>query len=226
MEGEKKCSKCGEFKKLEAFNKMARSKDGLRPSCRRCDNISWGKGDTSEKADVLVPVKERKQKALKVALENNGISYLGQLLPKQDAYERFMSHVEKTDSGCWVWNGLRNDYGYGIFSIGKQMVMAHRWLYEQTHGPIPGECEIDHVCRNRACVNPSPEHLEAVTHKENVLRGIAPNILLHHANTCKRGHPLESENIYHHPNGTRECRICRLERTKRSDEKRRKDGQK
>jgi hypothetical protein len=220
MEGEKKCSKCGEFKKLEAFNKMARYKDGLRPSCRRCDNISMGKGDTSEKADLFEPLGDKKRRALKMALQNNSVSYLGQMLPKQDVFERFMANVEKTESGCWVWNGLRNDYGYGIFSIGNRMVMAHRWLYEHTHGPIPEDLELDHVCRNRACVNPSIKHLEAVNHKENVLRGIAPNILLHHANQCKRGHQLEGENIYHRPNGTRECRTCRLERTKKSDEKR------
>lgn len=81
--------------------------------------------------------------------------------------ERFWSKVEKTD-GCWNWSGRLNDSGYGVFTIGgkdKFTAPAHRWSYELLAGPIPDGLDIDHVCRNRACVN--PVHLRPATKKQN-----------------------------------------------------------
>lgn len=78
------------------------------------------------------------------------------------------------DTGCWVWQRSLNNGGYGVlFHTGKNR-KAHRVYYEQHHGPIPDGAEIDHLCRNRACVNPA--HLEAVGRHENIRRGAATKL--------------------------------------------------
>jgi hypothetical protein len=87
--------------------------------------------------------------------------------------ERFLSKIEKTDS-CWIWKGTVNpDSGYGRIQITndgiKKSHYAHRYSYELTKGNIPPKMVIDHLCRNTACVN--PDHLEAVTNRENGIRG-------------------------------------------------------
>ncbi len=89
---------------------------------------------------------------------------------------RFMSHVTpEPNTGCWLWTGTTNNVGYGQFSHGeralRRQVLAHRWLWEYICGPIPRGLEVDHRCRLRVCVN--PDHLDLVTHRENVCRGYA-----------------------------------------------------
>lgn len=86
------------------------------------------------------------------------------------AYDRMMKKVKRTESGCLIFQGCILYHGYGQIRDGK-MKMAHRVAFEHHHGPVPDGFELDHLCRNRACVN--HEHLEVVTHTENVQRGIA-----------------------------------------------------
>jgi hypothetical protein len=81
---------------------------------------------------------------------------------------RLLSKVVQGD-GCWRWKGGQNGPGYSMFWLDGQMRYAHRLVYELLVGPIPEGLELDHLCRNRACVNPA--HLEPVTHSLNVLRG-------------------------------------------------------
>ena len=122
---------------------------------------------------------------------------------------RFWKYVEKTESGCWLWNGALR-YGYGRFSIGGRsgrVLMSHRFSYEEANGLIPEGLQLDHLCRVRNCVN--PEHLEPVMRKENIRRGESPSAKQSRQTHCIRGHELYGENLYLSPSGKRNCRICR-----------------
>lgn len=83
----------------------------------------------------------------------------------RDPMERFMEKVNRTET-CWNWTASVTQSGYGQFNDGTKIVKAHRWAWVQLVGPIPDGLELDHICRVRACVNPS--HLRAVTHKQNL----------------------------------------------------------
>jgi len=126
--------------------------------------------------------------------------------------ERFWVKVKKGNpTDCWEWTaaiGVKNGYGY--FRFNGHWVLAHRFAYELIHGPIPKGLTIDHRCRNRACVNPS--HLEVVTHKTNILRGLGVAAQLAKKTHCSKGHPYDLFNTYTYPNGTRDCRECRRQR--------------
>lgn len=121
--------------------------------------------------------------------------------------DKFWKRVDKKDSGCWEWTGKICYYGYGIFyqSPPDKRLRAHRYSYELHKGPINKGLHIDHLCRNRKCVNPN--HLEAVTRKENILRGNAPSALNARKTHCLRGHPYLGKNLVVAKRG-RLCRIC------------------
>lgn len=123
---------------------------------------------------------------------------------------RFMSKVAIDGAGCWIWQaGLSSD-GYGVISVGDVQVRAHRLAYELFVGPIPDGLVTDHLCRVHACVN--PQHLEMVTDRENLMRGVGPTAVNAARTHCDRGHPLEGPNVYRPPRepGTRQCRRCKL----------------
>lgn len=125
--------------------------------------------------------------------------------------DRFWPKVEKTE-GCWFWKAAKHPRGYGQIHDNDRgrMVSAHIVAYELTVGPVPEGMELDHLCRNTSCVR--PDHLEPVTHAENVWRGESGSFGGPVKNAAKRrcpqGHPYSKENTYVGPKGTRFCRAC------------------
>ncbi len=122
---------------------------------------------------------------------------------------RFWSKVAVVDaSRCWWWLGSLSIGGYGKFRVGSQVKTAHRLSYEQWYGPIPQGLQIDHLCRVRSCVNPA--HLEAVTPRINILRGISPSAIAARATHCPQQHPYSEDNTYYFRGGAeRVCKICK-----------------
>lgn len=107
---------------------------------------------------------------------------------------------------CWVWIGYKVNSGYGYFKHKGTMYPAHRVSYWIHKGKVPEGLCLDHLCRNKGCVN--PEHLEAVTNKENVLRGVGISAQNARKTHCARGHEFTPENTYNYK-GNRSYRCCR-----------------
>jgi hypothetical protein len=110
---------------------------------------------------------------------------------------------------CWVWQGPPGPKGYGVIGVHHRPRYVHRVSYELTAGPIPDELTIDHLCRNRLCVN--PDHLEPVTRGENVLRGESSSAIAARRDHCAKGHPYD-ERTWVSKQGKRHCRTCTNER--------------
>ena len=118
-----------------------------------------------------------------------------------------MRFCQKVQLGpaCWEWTAAKQ-FGYGQIRWGDRLTHAHRVSYELFVGPIPGGHQIDHLCRNRGCVN--PEHLEPVTQAENIRRGEGASARNARKTHCPKGHEYTPDNIYTHMGKWRMCKAC------------------
>lgn len=133
----------------------------------------------------------------------------------KEALKFFEDRVSVTPSGCWNWLGTKNESGYGGLwnPFTKKCQKAHRVTYEFVKGPIATGLTIDHLCRNKSCVN--PEHLEAVTLKENIRRSGSLTAVHSQKTHCIHGHPFSGSNLkFGKTDGKRICITCERERGK------------
>lgn len=127
--------------------------------------------------------------------------------PKSDA-ATLADNCRAMPSGCWEWTGSRTRDGYGCHGRRRDQTLAHRLSHLLNIGPIPHDYDVDHLCGNRACINPA--HLEAVPHAINVRRADHKTNHRNRVKThCLRGHPFDSANTLIERYGEREQRKCR-----------------
>lgn len=141
---------------------------------------------------------------------------LAKLLERTDKNGPMPSISGWTRGRCWLWTGPKTDQGYGEITLyvgGKNKCLkAHRAMYEELVGPIPEGLEPDHLCSVRPCVN--PEHLEPVTHAENLARGATAN-WLGRRQVCAKGHDVSGANGRSAKGHGRRCKQCHRERMRR-----------
>lgn len=133
---------------------------------------------------------------------------------------RFFEKVNNAGH-CWNWLGTITQNGYGTIVVNKKNILAHRFSYNLLIGKAPEELTIDHLCRNRACVNPN--HLEAVTLKVNILRGTGLSAINARKTHCQSGHQLTGDNLAKVKNN--ESRVCLACRRRYDTLRRRQNGQ-
>lgn len=125
----------------------------------------------------------------------------------QSDLARFEALVSpEPNSGCWLWEGKTNEYGYGYFYSQGRHRRAHRLAFEHHCGPVPAGLDLDHLCRVRLCVN--PDHLDPVSRSENMIRSPLIGEANREKPMCSKGHAFDEANTYYRKDGRRGCREC------------------
>jgi hypothetical protein len=122
---------------------------------------------------------------------------------------RLLDNVDMNLNGCWLWVGRRNKSGYGEMKVANRKEYTHRVAFEMFNGPIPDGKEIHHTCTRKGCLQ--PDHLVAVSHRENLLADDTVVGRNHRKTHCIRGHEFTPENTRVRPNGygvSRRCIAC------------------
>lgn len=109
-------------------------------------------------------------------------------------------------SECWNWPKISKGTGYGLANVGGKTTTVHRLVYRLVFGKFDQKLHIDHLCMNRACINPS--HLEAVTLLENIRRGNSAPAKNGRKTHCIRGHAFSASNTRKTKRGRRHCKAC------------------
>lgn len=137
---------------------------------------------------------------------------------KTNTLESILDRLRLTPEGCWEWTGHtvhNRGPAYGQVRVCGKQCVVHKYVYENLVELVPEGLELDHLCRNGLCAN--PDHLEPVTHSENMQRAA----LIHSGwgqwkrrlrVSCRKGHVFTEDNLYHRSDEKRECRQCRADR--------------
>ncbi|PYQ25660.1 MAG: HNH endonuclease [Acidobacteria bacterium] len=142
------------------------------------------------------------------------------------AFEKLLGRIEQSPTGCWLYTGGIGDHGYARFYLPRRgskrprLRWGHQVAYELFIGSVPAGRQLDHTCRVRHCINPT--HVEPVTQKINLLRGVGFSAINARKTHCPEGHPYDSLNTWHRQTGARRCRTChrqseRRRRTQRAE---------
>lgn len=117
------------------------------------------------------------------------------------------SFTEGKATACWMWEKAYNVHGYARYFRKDRYYAAHRLMYEAFFGKkIEAGMHIDHLCRNRGCVN--PHHLEKVTARTNILRGIGVAAFNARKTHCKNGHEMRGDNVRIYKKRESTTRLC------------------
>ena len=163
-------------------------------------------------------------------MQTDRISNMSSSTVPQRVLDRLTSRIEVTDTGCWRYTGPVHYPGYGRLGWstggrGRTSRSVHRIMYEYQNGPIKDGLVLDHLCHDpkvckpereedclhRRCCN--PDHLEAVTMRENILRGACPSASAARVSQCPQGHDYDELNTYMY-RGARYCKTCMYERNR------------